>query len=139
MATEAKGHIHTPACENARATIPFHRFEYTLFGDKPTGYYLLNIFIHPLNAFLLYLLIRLTLRDFGLAFMRAVLFAFSARNYGHEVMYAPRAPRLPHVGLDLTRSPKEAEVADLRLGKENRPAGLPSVHDVVAGAGRVFS
>ena len=66
----------------------FHRFEYTLFGDKPTGYYLLNIFIHTLNAFLLYLLIRLTLRDFGIAFMSATLFAFSVGNYGKEVMYA---------------------------------------------------
>ncbi|MBM4118486.1 hypothetical protein FJ251_12270 [bacterium] len=66
----------------------FHRLEYLFFGDKPAGYYLLNIFIHAVNAFLLYLLIFIILRDFGIAFMSASLFAFAVGNYGKEVMYA---------------------------------------------------
>ncbi len=66
----------------------FHRAEYLFFGDKPAGYYFLNIFIHAINAFLLYLLVLLTLRDFGIAFLSAVLFAFAVGNYGKEVMYA---------------------------------------------------
>lgn len=66
----------------------FHRAEYLFFGDKPAGYYFLNIFIHAINAFLLFLLIFLTLRDFGIAFLSAVLFAFAVGNYGKEVMYA---------------------------------------------------
>jgi hypothetical protein len=66
----------------------FHRVEYVFFGDKPAGYYLLNIFIHAANAFLLYLLVFLTLKDFGIAFLSAVLFAFTVGNYGKEVMYS---------------------------------------------------
>ena len=66
----------------------FHRIEYVLFGDKPAGYYLLNIFIHVVNAFLLFLLIHHTLKDFGIAFISAVLFVFTVGNYGKEVMYA---------------------------------------------------
>lgn len=66
----------------------FHRLEYLFFGDKPAGYYLLNIFIHAVNAFLLYLLIFIILRDFGIAFMSASFFAFAVGNYGKEVMYA---------------------------------------------------
>ncbi|MCB1163185.1 MAG: hypothetical protein R3C71_15635 [Candidatus Krumholzibacteriia bacterium] len=66
----------------------FHRVEYLFFGDKPAGYYLLNIFIHALNAFLLYLLITMILHDFGIAFLSASLFAFAVGNYGKEVMYA---------------------------------------------------
>ncbi len=66
----------------------FHRVEYLFFGDKPAGYYLLNIFVHAMNAFLLYLLIQLILRDFGIAFLSASLFAFAVGNYGKEVMYA---------------------------------------------------
>ncbi len=65
-----------------------HRLEYLFFGDKPAGYYLLNIFIHAVNAFLLYLLIDLILHDFGIAFLSASLFAFAVGNYGKEVMYA---------------------------------------------------
>ncbi len=66
----------------------FHRLEYALFGDRPAGYYLLNIFIHAINAFLLFLLVHQTLRDFGVAFLSAILFAFTVGNYGKEVMYA---------------------------------------------------
>lgn len=66
----------------------FHRIEYMFFGDKPAGYYLLNIFIHAVNAFLLFLLVHLMLQDFGIAFLSAVLFACAVGNYGKEVMYA---------------------------------------------------
>lgn len=65
-----------------------HRVEYVFFGDKPAGYYLLNIFFHAVNAFLLYLLIYMILHDFGIAFLSAGLFAFAVGNYGKEVMYA---------------------------------------------------
>lgn len=66
----------------------FHLMEYKLFGDIPTGYYLLNILLHAVNAFLLYLLIHLCLRDFRVAFLSSLLFVFSVGNYGKEVMYA---------------------------------------------------
>jgi hypothetical protein len=66
----------------------FHRIEYQLFGDIPTGYYLLNIVLHAINAFLLYLLILMTLRDSGISLLAAVLFVFAVGNYGKEVMYA---------------------------------------------------
>ncbi|MCP4549928.1 MAG: hypothetical protein GY835_26015 [bacterium] len=66
----------------------FHRFEYLLFGDKPMGYYLLNIFIHAINAFLLYLLIYQILKGFGIAFLSSVMFACAVGNFGKEVMYA---------------------------------------------------
>ncbi len=66
----------------------FHLLEYKLFGDIPTGYYLLNILLHAVNAFLLFLLIHMSLKDFGIAFLASLLFVFSVGNYGKEVMYA---------------------------------------------------
>lgn len=80
--------ILTDAGEHHPIVNLFHRVEYTFFGDKPAGYYFLNIFIHAINAFLLFLLVHLTLRDFGVAFLSAVLFACAVGNYGKEVMYA---------------------------------------------------
>jgi len=91
----AKSLIEEPSVEFMQATGDahpivnlFHQMEYLFFGDIPAGYYLLNIFIHAINAFLLFLLVHLTLRDFGVAFLSAVLFACAVGNYGKEVMYA---------------------------------------------------
>jgi hypothetical protein len=60
--------------------------EYLLFKFDAWKYYLFNVFIHSINAFLVYLLLITLLRDKLIAVLSAVLFACAVGNYGKAVM-----------------------------------------------------
>lgn len=60
--------------------------EYKLFGLDAKKYYLFNIFVHSLNAFLVYFLVVTLLRDRTIAVLSSVLFACAVGNYGKAVM-----------------------------------------------------
>ena len=60
--------------------------EYKLFGLAPVKYYLFNIFVHTINAFLVYLLVFTLLRDRHIAILSSILFALAVGNYGKAVM-----------------------------------------------------
>lgn len=60
--------------------------EYKLFGLDAFRYYLFNIFIHSVNAFLVYLLLFTLLRDRTIAILSSILFACAVGNYGKAVM-----------------------------------------------------
>ncbi|UCG50993.1 MAG: glycosyltransferase family 39 protein [Candidatus Latescibacterota bacterium] len=60
--------------------------EYSVFGFSAWKYYLFNIFIHSINAFLVYFLVFTLLRDRLIATLSAILFACAVGNYGKAVM-----------------------------------------------------
>jgi hypothetical protein len=60
--------------------------EFKLFGLNAWYYYLFNIFIHSLNAFLVYLVVFTLLRHRGIAILSSLLFVFAVGNYGKAVM-----------------------------------------------------
>jgi len=61
-------------------------FEYSIFGLHAWKYYLFNIFLHSLNAFFVFLLVEVLLRDKTIAIVSSLLFAFAVGNYGKAVM-----------------------------------------------------
>ncbi|MEJ2722843.1 MAG: hypothetical protein P8181_17155, partial [bacterium] len=62
--------------------------EYSFFGLIASRYYLFNIFVHSINAFLVYFLVFTLLRDRLIAVLSAVLFACAVGNWGKAVMVA---------------------------------------------------
>jgi hypothetical protein len=60
--------------------------EYKLFGLDAKKYYLFNILVHSLNAFLVFFLVVTLLRDRTIAVLSSVLFACAVGNYGKAVM-----------------------------------------------------
>lgn len=60
--------------------------EYRLFGIEAYKYYLFNLLIHAINAFLVYFLVRTLLRDSTIALLSSLLFACAVGNYGKAVM-----------------------------------------------------
>jgi hypothetical protein len=60
--------------------------EFRLFGDSAWGYYVVNIVIHALNAYLVYRVVFTLLRDRTIAVMSGLLFVFAVGNYGKAVM-----------------------------------------------------
>ena len=63
----------------------FH-IEYSLFGLHAWKYYLFNVFIHSLNAFLVATLVFVLLKDRVIAVVSSLLFACAVGNYGKAVM-----------------------------------------------------
>lgn len=61
-------------------------FEYAAFGNNATPYYLFNILLHSLNAFLVYLIVRLLLGNRIISVLSGVLFMAAVGNYGKAVM-----------------------------------------------------
>jgi hypothetical protein len=61
-------------------------FEFCMFGDAATGYYLFNVLIHSLNAYLVYRIVFTLLKDRTIAVMSGLLFVFAVGNYGKAVM-----------------------------------------------------
>ncbi len=55
--------------------------EYRLFGIDPTGYIAVNLFIHAMNSFLVYMLVNMLFARKKMAILAAVLFAFGVGNY----------------------------------------------------------
>ncbi len=73
--------------DNFQPVINFIFFlEYKFFGLTAWYYYLFNIFIHSLNAFLVYSLLRTLLADRTIALLSAFMFVFAVGNYGKAVM-----------------------------------------------------
>jgi hypothetical protein len=60
--------------------------EYLLFGLNAQGYYLVNILIHSINAFLVFLLVETLLKDRAIAILSSLLFLCAVGNYGKAVM-----------------------------------------------------
>jgi hypothetical protein len=56
--------------------------EYKLFGIDPRGYMAVNLVIHGLNAFIVYLLVNMLFGRSRLAITAALLFAFTVGSYG---------------------------------------------------------
>jgi hypothetical protein len=60
--------------------------EYKLFGLDAWKYYLFNLFIHAINAFLVYFLVYTLLGDGVIAILSSLLFTLAVGNYGKAVM-----------------------------------------------------
>lgn len=60
--------------------------EYHFFGLNAWAYYLFNVFIHTINAFLVYLIVSTLLKDRTIAGLSSLLFVFAVGNYGKAVM-----------------------------------------------------
>jgi hypothetical protein len=60
--------------------------EYLVFGLDAQKYYLFNIVVHSLNAFLVYFLVITLLKDRTIALLSSFLFACAVGNYGKAVM-----------------------------------------------------
>jgi|GEM_PF-5024719 len=81
---------------NVFETSPFQTFqpfvnfifhlEYDWFGTNAWLYYLFNICVHSLNAFLVYFIVLTLLRDRAIAVLSSLLFVFAVGNYGKAVM-----------------------------------------------------
>lgn len=60
--------------------------EHRLFGTNASAYYLFNIFLHALNAYLVFLVVATLLKDRTIAVVSSLLFVFAVGNYGKAVM-----------------------------------------------------
>ena len=60
--------------------------EFQAFQIDARSYYMFNVFVHSINAFLVYLLVRTLLRDKTIAALSGLLFEFAVGNYGKSVM-----------------------------------------------------
>lgn len=60
--------------------------EYVLFGVNPAGYIAVNLLIHTLTSFLVYMLVNLLFPRKNMAILAAVLFAFGVGSYGKVFM-----------------------------------------------------
>ncbi len=61
--------------------------EYKVFGLNPAGYYAVNLFLHGVNAFLVYWLVTALLPDRRIAGLAGILFAMGVGSYGKAVMF----------------------------------------------------
>ncbi len=62
--------------------------EYHFFGINPAGYMAVNLFIHTITSFLVYMLVNLLFPRKNMAILSAVLFAFGVGSYGKVFMAA---------------------------------------------------
>jgi hypothetical protein len=60
--------------------------EFEAFAINARAYYVFNIFVHSINAFLVYLLVRTMLKDRAIAVLSGLLFEFAVGNFGKSVM-----------------------------------------------------
>jgi len=60
--------------------------EYLAFGLDAWKYYLFNIFLHSVNAYLVYYLVYTLLKDRTIALLSSILFVTAVGNYGKAVM-----------------------------------------------------
>jgi hypothetical protein len=61
-------------------------FLFDRFGFEPRGYFLFNLLLHGLNAFLVYLLVQTLLRDRTIAVISGLLFVLTVGNFGKSIM-----------------------------------------------------
>ncbi len=62
--------------------------EFRLFGVDARYFYLFNIFVHSLNAFLVYMVVFTLLKSRLISILSSLLFVFAVGNYGKAVMVA---------------------------------------------------
>ena len=62
--------------------------EYHFFGLDAKEYYFFNIFVHTLNALLVFFIVKTLLKDYTIAVLSSLLFLFAVGNYGKAVMVA---------------------------------------------------
>lgn len=60
--------------------------EYKMFGINPAGYLAVNLFIHTVTSFLVYMLVNLLFPRKNMAIFAAILFAFGVGSYGKVFM-----------------------------------------------------
>lgn len=60
--------------------------EFELFELSAYPYYVVNILVHAINAWLVFILVRILLRDRTIAILSGLLFVFAVGNYGKAVM-----------------------------------------------------
>lgn len=60
--------------------------EFHFFGLSAWHYYVFNVFVHSVNAFLVYVLVQVLLRNRTIAVLSGLLFVFAVGNYGKAVM-----------------------------------------------------
>jgi hypothetical protein len=60
---------------------------YRWLGLEPAGYYVLNLLLHGINAFLVYWLVTVLLPDRRIALLSGLLFAMGVGSYGKAVMF----------------------------------------------------
>ncbi len=65
----------------------FFQLEYGSFGLDPRGYYTVNLLVHAVNAFLVYLLVMVLLGHRRIAVMASVLFVLGVGSYGKAIMF----------------------------------------------------
>jgi len=61
-------------------------YEFLLFGIEPSGYLVINLALHGLNAFVIYLLVYMLFPWNRLAMLASLLFALSVGHYGKILM-----------------------------------------------------
>jgi len=61
-------------------------YEYHLFGIEPTGYLVINLALHGMNSFIVYLLVYMLFPRERLANLASLLFALSVGHYGKLLM-----------------------------------------------------
>ena len=62
--------------------------EYKVFGIDPAGYIAVNLLVHTLSSFMVYMLVHLLFPRRNMAVLAAVLFAFGVGSYGRIFMAA---------------------------------------------------
>ncbi len=77
-----------PKLAGGYPTNPIFALEYGLFGMEARAYYVLNLIIHVLNAWIAFALVRSLLHDDPSAWMAALLFAVGVGSYGKNLMFA---------------------------------------------------
>ena len=65
-----------------------HYLMFERFHFNPRPYFIFNIILHAVNAFLVFLMVNTLLRDLQVALLSGILFLFTVGNYGKAVMIA---------------------------------------------------
>jgi len=77
-----------PAIAGGYDTNPVLAFEFRSFGMDARAYYIVNLIVHVLNAWIAYALVISLLHDAPAAILAAVLFAVGVGSYGKNLMFA---------------------------------------------------
>jgi hypothetical protein len=77
-----------PSLSGGYPVNPIFAVEYRLFGLEARPYYIVNLIVHVLNAFLAFLLVRALLHSHRSAFFAALLFTLGVGSYGKNLMFA---------------------------------------------------
>ncbi len=77
-----------PALAGGYHTNPVLALEYRSFGMDARAYYIVNLIVHVLNAWIAYALVISLLHDAPAAILAAVLFAVGVGSYGKNLMFA---------------------------------------------------